>query len=98
MPLRKPLSGTNTKDGSAQMSKKGPHGSVSFLRSFRPYTIRSKSVEVGAVLLEARIHHLVTGTYPSWDRRMPIEVARTKKANGLTGLAEDETQRHCSQP
>jgi hypothetical protein len=34
-------------------------------QAFRPYTIRSKSVEVGAVFLEARIHHLVTGAYSS---------------------------------
>jgi hypothetical protein len=53
-----------TKGGSAQMSKRGPHGSD---RPYDPFDrtrsgrSRSKSVEV---LLEARIHHLVTGTYP----------------------------------
>ena len=79
------------------MSKKGPHGS-----DF-DHTIRSKSVQVGAVFLEARIHHLVTGTYPSCDRRMPIEVARTKEANGrivpaICNHLKTRTKKRCSQP
>jgi hypothetical protein len=86
------------------MSKKGPH------ESDRPndpfdHTIRSKSVEVGAVFLEANPSSRDRDVTPSWGRPMPIEVARTKEANGRivpadckrtrAGSSEDEG---CPQP
>ncbi len=81
----------------------------SSIRSFRPYAIRSKSVEVGAVLPETNPSSRHRDVPPvGTDRRMTIEVARTEKANGRivpakskrsrAGFSEDETQKRCAQP
>jgi hypothetical protein len=88
------------------MSKKGPHAIVHTILStvHDPVEVGRSRVEV---LLEAGIHHLVTGTYLSCDRRMTIEIARTKKTTGRivpakskrsARFSEDETQKRCSQP